>query len=209
MVPSVTAYGANDGSDRSSEQVACPQRDAPSLVGKMTSLLNCTAEQLEMLQIIRYTKGQFFKPHVDALNGPWSSTGFEDAGRLATLFVYLIDVPNGGETKFVGVGPPSEGDIVEYLSKHGYAWNGVISKANDDGTFDIKSVSDGAEYVEANIKPEHVGKHSSSGRTLSVRPKKGMAVVHFPQSTSLEVDVRTVHEGATAIDEKWLLATWM
>ena len=212
MEPSSVATSA-DGtgyeSTRSSEQVSCPQRDVPTIIDKMTSLLNCTAGQLEMLQIIRYTKGQYFKPHIDGQHGPWSNVGFVDAGRLATIFVYLLDVPNGGETKFIGVGSPSEGDVVAYLSSFGTVSEGTISKANADGTFDITYTdAEGREGIEASIKAEHVGT-KSPGRTLSVRPKKGMAVVHFPQTTSLELDVRTMHEGATAIDEKWILATWM
>jgi hypothetical protein len=88
---------------------------------------------------------------------------------------------------------------------------GTVSKANADGTFVVKPVNktDGAEYVQENVPAEHVGKSSSSGRTLSIRPKQRTAVVHFPQSTSLQCDVRAMHEGANAIDEKWILATWM
>ena len=47
---------------------------------------------------------------------------------------------------------------------------------------------------------------------LDVRPKRGMGVIHFPgfeyQGRQMR-DVRTVHEGAPAVDEKWLIATWM
>ena len=44
---------------------------------------------------------------------------------------------------------------------------------------------------------------------LEVRPEKGAAVVHFPETLGLEQDLRTEHEGAEAVDEKWLLATWV
>ena len=208
MKPSVNAYNIADESKRSSEVVYCPQRDAPTIVDKIASLLNCTAGQLEILQIIRYTKGQFFKPHNDGQSGAWSSSGFVDAGRLATVFIYLIDAPNGGETNFTSLEPPSEGDEVTILNDDG-SWGGVtIKTANADSTFDGKYVVDGKEYVVPGIKPEQIQK-KSTGRTLSIRPKKGMAVVHFPQSLSLELDVRTMHEGGMAIDEKWILATWM
>ena len=52
MVPSLAADGSETPT-RTSEQVCCPQRDAPTIVGKLQSLLQCTAEQLEVLQIIR------------------------------------------------------------------------------------------------------------------------------------------------------------
>eukprot|EP00956_Cyclotella_meneghiniana_P001528 scaffold1717_cov62-Cyclotella_meneghiniana.AAC.9 len=44
---------------------------------------------------------------------------------------------------------------------------------------------------------------------LKIKPKKGMAVLHFPSDLELREDERTIHEGSTAIDEKWLLATWL
>ena len=49
---------------------------------------------------------------------------------------------------------------------------------------------------------------------LDVRPRRGMAVVHFPAfrdaaSGAWRRDLRTLHEGAEAIDDKWLIATWM
>ena len=44
---------------------------------------------------------------------------------------------------------------------------------------------------------------------LTIAPQKGVAVVHFPTSLSLEQDAATEHEGAAAVDDKWLLATWV
>ena len=135
---------------RTSEQIECPRREIPTIVEKITSLLNCRKEQLEVPQILRYTKGQRFTPHHDGIEGKFSTGGFVDSARLATLFVYLVDVPNGGETNFPLIG-------------------------------------------------------------LSVKPKKGMAVIHFPTTTggTYHLDRRTMHEGGTAVDEKWLLATWL
>eukprot|EP00980_Cylindrotheca_fusiformis_P030461 scaffold24860_cov122-Cylindrotheca_fusiformis.AAC.2 len=44
---------------------------------------------------------------------------------------------------------------------------------------------------------------------LDVKPQKGMAVVHFPTSLEFLEDARTEHQGMPAIDEKWLLVTWV
>ena len=41
---------------------------------------------------------------------------------------------------------------------------------------------------------------------LEVRPKKGAAVVYFPETLRLEQDLRTEHEGAEAVDEQWRLS---
>lgn len=45
---------------------------------------------------------------------------------------------------------------------------------------------------------------------LTIQPRQGMAVVHFPATTGLEEDTRTEHEGSETIHhKKWLLTTWM
>ena len=44
---------------------------------------------------------------------------------------------------------------------------------------------------------------------LDIRPKRGMAVIHFPSDIELREDERTLHQGMPAIDEKWLLTTWV
>eukprot|EP00617_Octactis_speculum_P014765 CAMPEP_0185746462 /NCGR_PEP_ID=MMETSP1174-20130828/5034_1 /TAXON_ID=35687 /ORGANISM="Dictyocha speculum, Strain CCMP1381" /LENGTH=284 /DNA_ID=CAMNT_0028421167 /DNA_START=115 /DNA_END=969 /DNA_ORIENTATION=+ len=53
--------------------------------------------------------------------------------------------------------------------------------------------------------------HSSTG--LSIKPKMGMAVVHFPStdgSAGFVADPRTEHEGAKVSQgEKWILTTWV
>lgn len=47
------------------------------------------------------------------------------------------------------------------------------------------------------------------GKQLSITPQKGMAVLHFPTTNSFQEDPRTEHEGCPAVDDKWLLVTWM
>ena len=44
---------------------------------------------------------------------------------------------------------------------------------------------------------------------FSVAPKKGSAVIHFPASEQLKEDERTLHRGLPAVDEKWIMATWV
>ena len=44
---------------------------------------------------------------------------------------------------------------------------------------------------------------------LSLKPRKGTAVIHFPSDLKGRPDERTLHQGSSAIDEKWLLVvTW-
>ena len=132
---------------RTSTNSNLPQVEAPLIVSKLVELLDCRPDQLEILQVLRYEKGQEFKAHTDGFDGPVSACGFQNSGRLVTVFTYLNDVKQGGHTSF----------------------------------------------------PE---------LNFSIAPKKGCAVVHFPATESLEEDIRTVHQGMRAVDEKWLLATW-
>jgi prolyl 4-hydroxylase len=133
---------------RTSSDTNVPQREIPSIVSRIAALANCTLEQLEIVQILRYTKGQYFLPHTDGFQGPTTACGFQRSGRLVTIFCYLNDVPIGGESHFPLL-------------------------------------------------------------NVSVSPRKGSAVVHFPSTTGFEEDLRTEHEGSVADDEKWLLATWV
>jgi len=144
---SVTGVVGPDTSRTSTESMM-PRAEAPSVVSKLTSLLDCKEEQLEILQVLRYEKGQEFKPHTDGFEGRVTAAGFENSGRLVTVFTYLNDVRNGGHTNF----------------------------------------------------PE---------LSLSIAPKQGCAIVHFPATETLEEDRRTIHQGSPAIDEKWLLTTWV
>lgn len=137
-----------EDSSRTSTDANIPQAEAPAIVSKLTMLANCNADQLEILQTLRYTQGQEFKPHTDGYMGPVSACGFEQSNRLITIFCYLNNVGRGGSTYFPEV-------------------------------------------------------------DLEIRPQRGMAVLHFPSDVELREDDRTVHQGMPAIDEKWLLATWV
>ena len=152
MVPCVTKDPKTGvvGPDprRTSTEAMLPQAEAPSIVSKLVELLDCREDQLEILQVLRYENSQFFSEHTDGFDGPTTAAGFQDSGRLVTIFMYLNDVRNGGHTEFCNLG-------------------------------------------------------------FSVAPKKGSAVIHFPASEQLKEDERTLHRGMPAVDEKWLLATWV
>ena len=44
---------------------------------------------------------------------------------------------------------------------------------------------------------------------LDIQPRKGTAVIHFPADVQYREDKRTLHQGSRAIDDKWLLTTWV
>jgi prolyl 4-hydroxylase len=134
--------------DRTSTNANIPQAEVPTIVSKILRLASCKADQLEIFQVLHYSEGQEFNVHTDGFRGPTTACGFEDSGRLVTIFCYLNDVEEGGETRFSELG-------------------------------------------------------------LDVKPSKGKAVIHFPATTGLEEDPRTEHEGVAAVDDKWLLVTWV
>ncbi|KAK3245647.1 hypothetical protein CYMTET_44797 [Cymbomonas tetramitiformis] len=152
MIPCLTVNprtgAVEEDVTRTSTNANVPRRDVPTLVSKLCALGRCDERQLETLQILRYKKGEFFASHSDGFQGPATANGFKNSARLVTIFVYLNDVDQGGETRFPQLG-------------------------------------------------------------LDVRPRKGMAVVHFPTTHGFEEDDRTEHEGVAAVDEKWLFVTWV
>ena len=89
-----------DPSSRTSTNTNIPQREIPTLVQKLTTLLQCDANRLEMIQVIHYSKGQYFRRHTDGFMGPTTACGFEQSARLVTLFCYLNTPPRGGITYF-------------------------------------------------------------------------------------------------------------
>jgi prolyl 4-hydroxylase len=133
---------------RTSTNANVPQCEVPSIVEKITNLARCTADQLEILQVLNYKKGQEFIPHTDGFVGKFDACGFEQASRQVTIFCYLNDVNEGGSTNFPEI-------------------------------------------------------------RLAIQPKKGTAVIHFPADVQMREDTRTLHQGSPAIDEKWLLTTWV
>lgn len=163
MIPCVIKHPTTgivqEDPSRTSTNANMPRSDVPSIVDKMVELTSCKdATHLETLQILRYTKGQTFYPHTDGFQGETTACGFENSGRLVTIFCYLNDVEEGGETRFTKL---------------------TSNDSNDDG------------------------------QVVSIAPRKGMAVLHFPSTTGFEEDPSTEHEGSVAIDEKWLLVSWM
>lgn len=109
---------------RTSTNANIPQRDVPSIVEKITKLANCAAEQLEILQVLRYEPGQYFLPHTDGFDGPATASGFVDSARLATIFCYLNHVERGGESAFplldLAVQPRKGTAVVHFPMTTGY-----------------------------------------------------------------------------------------
>merc|ERR1712232_352336 len=79
-------------------------RNHPSLQrlqSKVHDLTGINVGNLEHVQFLSYKKGEFFERHLDAD----ASASADAAGmRIMTIFLYLNDVPAGGETAFPHLG---------------------------------------------------------------------------------------------------------
>ena len=72
-------------------------QEAYALLAKASSLLAAEPEHFEEPQLVHYASGQQFTWHYDAVPPALLTNGGQ---RLATLLVYLADVPAGGCTAF-------------------------------------------------------------------------------------------------------------
>jgi prolyl 4-hydroxylase len=90
------------------------------LDGRISELMNRPVEQGEGLQVLRYGPGGHTAPHFDFLipSNPSNVASINRSGqRVATLMVYLNDVPGGGGTVFPEVGlsvSPRRGNAVYF-----------------------------------------------------------------------------------------------
>lgn len=95
--------GGNDVSkNRHSETAFCTGRcnDADimqTLVGRAGNITHVPSENFDFVQALRYRPGMYYRPHHD--NHPTFSLS-PSGCRIYTMFVYLSDVEQGGETAF-------------------------------------------------------------------------------------------------------------
>ena len=97
MEKSVTASSIgqkNISSHRTSKEIKCNHSEIPSVISKITQLLDCSSNKVEYGKIIKYEKGEYFLPHIDVVDGLNSrpELGFYDSTRLVSLITYLNDV---------------------------------------------------------------------------------------------------------------------
>mmetsp|Transcript_9253 Transcript_9253/g.22739 ORF Transcript_9253/g.22739 Transcript_9253/m.22739 type:complete len:456 (-) Transcript_9253:227-1594(-) len=86
---------------RTSSNSWCDHRcEADKLVSRVYQrIVNVTGvprDNYESFQVLKYTKGQFYRTHHDDSGGDTSPAG----PRILTFFLYLSDVEEGGETHF-------------------------------------------------------------------------------------------------------------
>lgn len=105
----------------------CEDEFITRLDTRIARLMNWPVENGEGLQILRYGVGGEYTPHFDYFppDDPGSASHLSRSGqRVATMVLYLNDVPEGGATVFPGVGlsvAPRKGSAVyfRYFNAHG------------------------------------------------------------------------------------------
>lgn len=112
-----------------------------SIETRAATLVNVPVSHLESLQVVRYTKGQFFKPHYDYFvrgTAPYGRDGeatqkslLRGGQRTQSIFIYLNTLPSGkGATIFpklnLRILPQSRGDA--------FWWHNMKNGKEDERT---------------------------------------------------------------------------
>ncbi|XVE81095.1 hypothetical protein DITRI_Ditri15bG0035700 [Diplodiscus trichospermus] len=107
------------------------------------------AEHGELIQVLRYEKGQFYKPHHDYFSDTFNLK--RGGQRIATMLMYLSDDVEGGETYFPKAGTDDcncGGKIEKGLSVKPIKGDAVLFWSMGlDGESDPKSIHGGCEVL--------------------------------------------------------------
>jgi len=134
---------------RTSKNAWCQQRcwNAPlvqQVMIRVENLLNISLENTESLQILEYTKGQYYKTHHDFIaNQVQMSCG----PRILTWFMYLSDVEEGGATNFPRLGikaTPKVGRVILWPSVLDEDATKIDSRTYHEAQAVVKGVKYGA-----------------------------------------------------------------
>ena len=153
----------------------------------------------ELIQLLRYETGQYYKPHTDFLGfteGPEAEDErvVKNLGndRACTVLLYLTDVAEGGETSF-----PEASPARGYFERHRQE---IRPESECSG-------SGGEEGASA-------GGNADGGRRRGARvqPRKGSALVFWSMDPQYALyDPFSVHEGCPVLGEreKWTATFWI
>jgi len=185
---------------RSSMGCSMRNEEVPTLRARLAALANVSLTQMQPLKVSRYTAGDRFDVHTDAVRGDlrgrpaspddwWADrerlkhgvvgAPISGANRIATIFVFLNTVERGGRTRW-------------RWTNHDAALGG------SHGTRFYERPSHGAGRTDV---------ENGSGVDVSVKPEEGLAVIHFPATLPAHggaTDFNAYHEAEAAIDEKWV-----
>eukprot|EP01012_Entosiphon_sulcatum_P039993 TRINITY_DN53613_c0_g1_i1.p1 TRINITY_DN53613_c0_g1~~TRINITY_DN53613_c0_g1_i1.p1 ORF type:complete len:378 (+),score=78.83 TRINITY_DN53613_c0_g1_i1:22-1134(+) len=99
-----------------------------TLMQKVAKFTSSAVENIEPLNILRYTAGQFYRAHMDWFSPQYEQLLKRGGQRIATCLVNLNDIEQGGETEFPRAGVKlkgSKGDAIIW-------WNVDANGKEDD-----------------------------------------------------------------------------
>jgi len=223
------APDTNQGENRTSTTVIPEPTDVRWLQDRISELVNVDVALMDATKLTHYAKGEFFGPHTDTDGRAFGKTkwawwlqiqglgleteaaqssfraAFDEAGsvgqtpdRFCSVFIYLNDVAQGGRTVFSSVTEPQQ--QISELAAAFDALHGVSSQ---------EAARAAATVGAPPVPPAPPQPSNSTGvGSLSIVPRRGMAVVHFPTTSAsygCVPDVKTRHESEPAISPKFIV----
>jgi hypothetical protein len=150
------------------------------------------------LQILRYQNAQAYVPHADYLdlddNDDYNYDSSTVGGnRYATIFLYMSDVEEGGETVFADAWP------VGLPEQDRVSTDDMIRQLRDNGTMDKLTPGSWEETMTAQCRTK-----------FSTKPKKGRAILFYSQHPTGIEDKGVLHGGCPVLaGTKWAANLWV
>jgi hypothetical protein len=150
----------------------------------------------EPLHVLHYDPGQFFRGHLDVHAKP----GRHTSSRIATCFMYLSDVEQGGETYFPHAKRADGGRDAAPSTCLGFEGKDVNAHSR---TGQSRRVAE-AYYDGSEFKQGHFSKEERQSAGVVIKPKKGRAVLWWNRKQDGGIDWRSRHVGCPLVrGEKW------
>lgn len=156
------------------------------------------------LQVVRYEPEQAYAPHCDSFPGKlhdgfeFDSSKPEGSNRFATIFMYLEEAKEGGQTLF----PKAPMSAVDPITRTENA--SVFGDVTPYPTDKVEAVfkSPPGSWERQLVKQCY-------GGSLSVRPKRGSAVLFYSLKGDGSVDELALHAACPVVEGvKWGANSW-
>ncbi len=169
------------------------------------------------LQILRYNQTNAYIPHLDWITPPeddknhnWESAE-GGTNRYATVFFYLSDVEDGGETVFTEAKP--------YTTAYEVSADGEDTSSLAEYKFITRdmAINETNEYLK-NTNLSHLFADNSWEKDmiiqcrsrLSIKPKKATAILFYSQYPDGRMDELSNHGGCPVLQgQKWAANLWV
>jgi len=192
--PSEVGYeGTKDNSQRNSSTAWDHGSSVATAIQKRAFQLagiDYDPNMADALQVLRYKETEWYKAHLDSFDNTgydaWNPAVENGTNRFATVFIYLSDVEEGGNTVFP-------------LSTTHQGYNGEMLV--HDGT--VKSPG----YIAVK---DNIWVCNSSSTALRSQTTKGHVVLFYSQGPDSSIDPYSLHGGCPPVKGvKWSANVWL